>query len=199
MKKWCLVFIILSSSTSFALTLDELAANFAKQPLVRAEFKQTRQIKGMAKPLNASGSMIFSREQGLYWHQLHPFDLILTLTQTKMTQTVNGQEAQVITAENNPQMFQFNSLLTAIFNADKKVLEDNFTAEIQNTHNGWILTLSPIASPLDKIFNKITLSGNIYVELVELDDKQGDKTTLNFLNQTSSPALSQTELNYFVP
>lgn len=196
---WISVVIVFFSSTSWGITIDELATQFAKQPLVRADFKQARQIKGIAKPLNAKGSMIFARQQGLYWHQQQPFNLVLVLTQNKMTQIVNGEEAQVITEESNPQMFQFNNLLTAILNLDKKVLARSFSSDIKGDEKGWVLTLKPIASPINKIFNAITLSGNEFVEQVVLDDKQGDKTTINFFNQTTEPKLNQMELNYFVP
>ncbi len=57
-------------------------------------------------------------------------------------------------------MFQFNHLLRALFQADRKVLEKNFRVEFADKGEGrWTLRLTPTTTPLDKIFNTIDLAG----------------------------------------
>ena len=58
--------------------------------------------------------------------------MTLLLDDKRMVQTINGQPPQTITADNNPQMFQFNHLLRALFRADRKVLEENFRIDFQD-------------------------------------------------------------------
>lgn len=105
--------------------------------------------------------------------------MTLLLDDKRMVQIVNGQSPQTITADTNPQMFQFNHLLRALFRADRKVLEENFRVDFKDLGEGrWSLVLTPVTTPLDKIFSTLDLKGAIYLESIRLNDKQGDTTDI---------------------
>ncbi|WP_312626925.1 outer membrane lipoprotein carrier protein LolA [Scandinavium sp.] len=188
MKLWPFVILLLSPFTH-AVTLDELQQRFTEQPLVRAHFDQTRTIKEMPQPLRSQGEMLIARDTGLLWDQTSPFPMRLMLNDTRMVQIINGQPPQTITADNNPQMFQFNHLLRALFQADRKVLEQNFRIDFQDKGSDrWTLKLTPVVTPLDKIFTSIDLSGKTYLETIQLNDKQGDRTDITLSHQRLTPA-----------
>ncbi|MDX6019362.1 outer membrane lipoprotein carrier protein LolA [Scandinavium sp. V105_16] len=188
MKLWPLVVLLLAPLTH-AVTLDQLQQRFTEQPLVRAHFEQTRTIKAMPQPLRSQGEMLIARDTGLLWDQTAPFPMRLMLDDSRMVQIINGQPPQTITADNNPQMFQFNHLLRALFQADRKVLEQNFRVDFQDQGNDrWTLKLTPITTPLDKIFTSIDLGGKTYLETIQLNDKQGDRTDITLSNPRLTPA-----------
>lgn len=188
MKLWPLFFLLASPWVS-AVTLDELQQRFTEQPVVRAHFEQTRTIKDLPQPLRSQGEMLIARDQGLLWDQKAPFPMLLMLDDTRMVQQVNGQPAQVVTAENNPQMFQFNHLLRGLFQADRKTLEQNFRLDFQDKGEGrWSLRLTPTTTPLDKIFASIDLAGQTYLEAITLNDKQGDLTAIALSRHQLTPA-----------
>ncbi len=182
------------------VTLDQLQQRFSLQPVVRADFTQSRAIAGMAKPLVSSGQLLIARDKGLWWHQERPFALTLVLDDKRMVQVMNNQPPQIVTAESNPQMFQFNHLLRALFQADRQVLEQNFTIDFSDLgKQGWRLVLTPKTSPLDKLFHTITLGGRDYLEGIELNDRQGDLTTISLSNQRLTPrTLTDDEQQRFV-
>ncbi|WP_313480953.1 outer membrane lipoprotein carrier protein LolA [Atlantibacter hermannii] len=181
--------LLLLGPLAHAVTLDSLQQRFTSQPVVRAHFVQERQIKDMPQPLRSSGEMIIARDKGLLWQQTAPFPMTLMLNDSQMVQVINGQPPQVITAQTNPQMFQFNHLLRALFQADRKVLEQNFRLDFQDKgNNAWQLALTPITTPLDKIFATVTLTGSEYLDAIQLDDKQGDKTHITFSQHRLTPA-----------
>ncbi|HGH3371041.1 TPA: outer membrane lipoprotein carrier protein LolA [Kluyvera cryocrescens] len=172
-----------------AMTLDTLQQRFTEQPVVRAHFTQTRTIKDLPQPLKSAGNMLIARDRGLLWDQTSPFPMQLLLDDKRMVQAINGQPPQIITAENNPQMFQFNHLLRALFQADRKVLEENFRVEFADLGAGrWTLRLTPITTPLDKIFTTIDLAGSTYLDTIQLNDKQGDRTDIVLSQQQLTPA-----------
>lgn len=172
-----------------AMTLDTLQQRFTEQPVVRAHFTQTRTIKDLPQPLKSAGNMLIARDRGLLWDQTSPFPMQLLLDDKRMVQAINGQPPQIITAENNPQMFQFNHLLRALFQADRKVLEENFHVEFADLGAGrWTLRLTPITTPLDKIFATIDLAGSTYLDTIQLNDKQGDRTDIVLSQQQLTPA-----------
>ncbi|HBL6922742.1 TPA: outer membrane lipoprotein carrier protein LolA [Citrobacter koseri] len=183
-----LLALIISPFVS-ALTLDDLQQRFTEQPVVRAHFDQTRTIKDLPQPLQSQGRMLIARDQGLLWDQTAPFPMQLLLDDKRMVQVINGQPPQVITAENNPQMFQFNHLLRALFQADRSVLEQNFRVDFADKGEGcWTLRLTPITTPLDKIFATIDLAGQTYLESIQLNDKQGDRTDIALTQHQLTPA-----------
>lgn len=190
MKKGLFLLLWCWAAATQAVTLDDLQQRFASQPVVRADFTQQRQIDGMAQPLRSSGRMVIAREKGLWWRQDAPFTMTLLLDDRRMVQQMAGQPAQVVTAANNPQMFQFNHLLRALFQADRRVLEENFRLDFHDGGQGnWRLVLTPKATPLDKLFNTITLTGERFLNTIDLDDKQGDKTHIVLSHQRSEPAV----------
>ena len=188
MKFLPLLALLISPFVS-ALTLDDLQQRFTEQSVIRAHFDQTRTIKDLPQPLRSQGQMLIARDQGLLWDQTSPFPMQLLLDDKRMVQVINGQPPQIITAENNPQMFQFNHLLRALFQADRKVLEQNFRVEFADKGEGrWTLRLTPTTTPLDKIFNSIDLAGQTYLECIQLNDKQGDRTDIALTQHQLTPA-----------
>lgn len=187
--KWLPLLALLVSPWVSAVTLDELQQRFTEQPVVRAHFEQTRTIKDLSQPLRSSGELLIARDNGLLWDQKAPFPMTLLLDDKRMVQTINGQPPQTITADNNPQMFQFNHLLRALFQADRKVLEENFRIDFKDLGNGrWSLVLTPTTTPLDKIFASMDLGGATYLESIVLNDKQGDRTDITLSRHQLTPA-----------
>ncbi|CCG86907.1 outer membrane lipoprotein carrier protein LolA [Erwinia piriflorinigrans] len=197
-----MIFILLAlfSISAQAVTLEALQQRFASQPIVRADFSQMRTIKGMAQPLKSSGQLLIVQDKGLWWQQTQPFPLTLVLDEKRMVQVIGGQPAEIITADSNPQMFQFNHLLRALFQADRRVLEQNFALDFTNAgQQRWRLVLTPVTSPLDKLFNTITLEGAEYLDAIRLNDRQGDRTDITFSHQRLTPLrLSEEEQQRFV-
>ncbi|OJT37167.1 LolA family protein [Serratia plymuthica] len=188
MKSGLLMVVALFSLSAQAVTLTELQLRFGQQPVLRAEFEQQRSISGMTKPLKSSGELLISQQKGLWWSQQKPFPLTLLLDDKRMVQTLAGQPPQVVTADNNPQMFQFNHLLTALFHADSQALEQNFALQFSDLgHNKWRLILTPKTTPLDRLFKLITLNGEQFLETIDIDDMQSDATHIRFFNQRTAP------------
>ena len=199
MKAFLFLVLTFLSVTAHAVTLEELQQRFSQVPVLRADFAQQRTISGMAQPLNSSGNLLIAQQQKLWWQQEKPFSLTLLLTEKRMVQIMAGQEPQVVTADNNPQMFQFNSLLSALFHADRKVLEENFALDFKDLGKGaWKLVLTPKVSPLNRLFRSITLNGETFLNNIDINDMQGDATHIRFFNQKTTPAtLTDAEKRHF--
>ncbi len=192
------IILLLMCNISHAITLEELQQRFSHLSLQRAEFQQERTINGLSQSLRSSGHVLISHQYGIHWQQTIPFSLALIITNDRMIQHIPGQQSQVITAESNPQLFRFNRLLTALFNADRQLLEQNFAIDFQSNANQWNLTLIPNKPPLDKLFSRFQLIGQDFLTLIEIDDKQGDKTVIRFYNhQTTPDKLTNEELHDF--
>lgn len=192
--------LLLTALNAQAITLEALQQRFASQPVVRADFSQLRTIKGMAQPLKSNGQLLIAQDKGLWWQQAKPFPLTLVLDEKRMVQVMNDQPPEIVTADSNPQMFQFNHLLRALFQADRQVLEQNFALDFHDLgQDRWRLVLTPTTSPLDKLFNNITLQGGAYLDSIQLNDRQGDRTDITLSHQRLTPThLTDEEQQRFV-
>lgn len=200
MKAWIGgVLALFCANLANAETLADVQSRFAAQTVVRAHFEQTRQISGLPQPLRSAGEMIFTRDDGLLWRQTKPFPMRLLLDDSRMVQDIDGQPPQIVTAKDNPQLFQFNRLLRTLFLAERAVLEQNFDLSFKDRgEKGWGLRLVPMTSPLDKLFSGIDLDGRTYLERVVLHDRQGDLTEIVFSDHRLVPAaLSDDERRLF--
>ena len=192
MKKYLIfsfVSILFLTQYCQALTLEQLQQRFSQYSVIRANFIQDRTIQGFNQSLHSTGKMIISKDLGLWWQQQTPFVMTLKMNEQRMQQIVGQQPAQIISADDQPQLFQFNTLLAAIFNADRTTLEKNFQLNLSESDHDqqWQLVLIPQSAPLDKIFKQITLNGDQYLAKIVIDDKQNDKTTIVFTEQQTSP------------
>ncbi|NUF48707.1 outer membrane lipoprotein carrier protein LolA [Gilliamella sp. ESL0250] len=198
MKKYLVtaitIMVMCFSTLTYSITLEDLQQQFNKQNIIRADFIQARYINGLSTPLHSTGKMIISQNLGLWWHQQTPFTMTLKMNQQRMEQSIDEQQPQIITAESQPQLFQFNHLLTAIFTADKQILENNFDVILSEKNQQWTLILTPKNAPLNKIFKQIILNGNTYLQTITIDDKQNDKTLITFKNHKTSKLTKHEQL-----
>lgn len=193
-----------------AVTLAEVQERFAQNPVVSARFVQERSIKGMSRPLTTAGTMLMSREHGIVWEQVKPFALSTIITPDKMIQ-VSGKKTQVITREEQPQLFNLTGIIKAVLTQDQKTLEQNFSynftpldSAATGTDGGtgggnWQLTLTPVKEPLNRIFEQIVITGTTVVTKVILKDRQGDTTNITFTDHETGTALSPVQLQKFNP
>src|SRR5690606_35622600 len=151
------LWVALVTASSSAWTLSQVQQQLASQPVVRAQFEQSRWIGTMPKPLKSSGQVVMARDRGLWWHQEQPFGLTLVLTDTRMMQQVAGQAPEVMTADSSPQMFDVVRLLRAVLQADQSALQQNFRLDFETVDAGWHLRLQPTTPPLDRLFDAIEL------------------------------------------
>lgn len=186
----------LSLSFSFALTLEDLQKKL-NYPVITADFMQKRSLQGMKKPIISSGNFIVSVDKGLYWSQVSPFNLTMVLTKDKLLQQVENGKPEILTAKNNPQIFQFNQLLSSLFSMNIQDMNEYFNISMTENNGHWTLVLDPKKEPINKIFKKITLKGQGFINEVELLDQQNDRTLIQFNHHQSFDVLSAQEAKKF--
>ena len=189
-----------SSQAGVPQTLAQLQQQLATVPTLRAHFRQEKQVAGLAAPLLYRGELLFSQRKGLWWHQLQPFELMLLLDDSRLVQQLAGQPAEVITAQANPQLFEFSHLLLSLFRSDTQVLARQFELGFSPGEGGWQLLLTPKQPPLNQIFLSLELAGAQSLDRLTIRDRQGDTTRLTFTPVLPNPVeLSDVELRRFAP
>ncbi|OYQ73359.1 outer membrane lipoprotein carrier protein LolA [Wohlfahrtiimonas sp. G9077] len=196
-KSLSIILIALTSLCMQALAMPTLPTAF---PVLSADFKQVRTIEGLPQPIISSGQMIIAEKHGLYWQQQTPFMLSILFTPKQMVQQIEHGKKEVITAKNNPMLFQFNQLLSALFTMDPRVIEQYFTVTERTEKKGLqTFVLTPKTAPFNQIFRSITLVHDQFIREVALKDQQNDVTHLYFTHHKTADALSDFDAKYFNP
>lgn len=191
---------LLFSQISFAApTMEQVQQQLASHTIVRGEFTQTRHMQMFDAPLTSQGQFLLSREHGLWWQQSTPFPTSLVLTQDTLSQQVGSQPAQVMKVNDNPMVFYFSHVFLSLFKGDTSQLTEQFTLDFQSTNSSsWTLALTPKSAPLNKVFSHITIQGQSDINHIELMEIRGDRTEIEFSQQTHQPAsLTPAELAAF--
>ena len=183
------------ANTAFSATNFKLPKSY---PVLYVDFTQKRIIEGLQKPIISEGFMIISIKDGLFWNQASPFPMTMQLTPKKMVSQVANGPQEIITAKDNPMLFQFNHLLSALFTMNSETIAEYFSIEsITESPKGEVITLKPLTAPVDKIFKEIILTIQDDIHSIILVDLQGDHTQLLFRNHEGFETLKPQDLNIF--
>ncbi|TKF22701.1 outer membrane lipoprotein carrier protein LolA [Vibrio genomosp. F6] len=187
---------IANAQTAIAInSLEALKVQLSSHDIVRGDFSQERSMEMFSEPLSSQGRFILDKNSGLLWHQTSPFPVDLVLTNNKLSQSFANQKAQVITPKENPMAFYFSHIFLSVFHGNTEQLmgqfELSFTPQEQakNTISmtQWSLILIPKNPPLSSVFKSIVLRGRQDIESIALEEVRGDKTEIQFSNQTHQP------------
>ncbi len=194
MKKLLLSLLLsLAALPALAFTTAELTAQLQAPQSIQGSFTQQRHLRSLDKPVQTGGQFALRPGNGLFWHLQKPFDMKLRVRRDGITR----QDAQGRWRSNGSQTAQAAQvkLFMAVLGGDTAELQRHFNLALSGNAQQWRLTLTPKTAVMRQIFNKITISGGQLVQTVELDEKQGDRTVMQFAqlqtNRPLSPAAKQ--------
>lgn len=175
-----------------ALTLNQIQQKIAKHPTLQADFVLQKQIPRLNIPFETSGNMIFDRQLGLFWQQTSPFSQIIKANRDRIKLSMGNAPAQVITRAEQPKIFQISQVIDDIFNGNLNKVNDNFTVIIPpSDENTWQLQLTPKSVSLNKKIEKITVTGDEFIQTVEVIEPTSGKTVVYFANHNTSPLTAE--------
>ncbi|NOJ04028.1 outer membrane lipoprotein carrier protein LolA [Vibrio splendidus] len=201
-----------SENTIAVGSISELQTVLSENSIVRGEFTQTRNMEMFAQPLTSQGTFLLDKSNGLLWTQATPFPVSLVLTDNKLSQRFADQPAKIITDQENPMAFYFSHIFLAVFHGDTQKLQEQFSLSFEpateqssdesanesTEGTSWTLTLKPKSSPMNAVFEAITLQGNNDIERIELKEIRGDSTVIEFSQLSHQPeVLSDAEAQQF--
>ncbi|HOV95696.1 MAG TPA: outer membrane lipoprotein carrier protein LolA [Thermomonas sp.] len=180
--------------------LTQLQQRIAQVPLLRGEFVQEKQLQGFKHPLKSEGRLLVARTHGVIWTTLKPFPSELVLTRDRiLSRQADGRSRVEVDARTQPALRSVNAMLFALMSGDVQALTARFDARPSlRADNGWTLLLTPKPGALAQAFAQITLEGDRYVRSVLIEERNGDRTRLQFTALAESPAqLSADEARRF--
>lgn len=179
MKKF-LMMTLFAIATPFvwAFSLDDLNKTLQQPQSVQGAFVQQRYLKSMNTPMSTQGKFVLLPQKGLLWQMTKPFDNRLRVRADGIMQwdgkTWRAQSGSK--AAQNRQVALFLDLL----GGNTQGLAQAFDMQLSGSEKKWTLRLLPKTMLMKQVFEKIDISGDSVVRRIELNEKQGDKTVMQF-------------------
>lgn len=183
MLRYITIAIVLLLSFNLAVAQDEAAIRKVVERLtsggyVKGEFKQQRQLRGIAKAITSQGRFVVWRKHGFYWETVTPIFQAISFSNGKIYQWQDAKTVAIVQESSFNVQRRASALILAFFTADFDRLQQDFQISWQFTGKQWSASLVPHNMYIKKALEKVTLSGDKYIESVRLEATAGDITRI---------------------
>ena len=166
------------AAAAHAFDSRELTAQLQAPKTVQGRFTQQKHLRPLTKPVTTSGRFALRPGHGLFWHLQKPFELRLRVRRDG----ISRQDASGAWKSNGSQSTQAAQvkLFMAVLGGDTAELQRHFILKLSGSAGNWQLLLLPKTVVMKQVFENITISGDKLVRRIELKEKQGDRTVMQF-------------------
>ena len=176
-----IVLLLIPVTQSYATELlADITSRLLKAPISQGTFQQEKHLKILSRPLMSSGLFTYDQSKGVIWKTLVPVPSLLLVNESQL---ISGQGEQNVPAA-------FGKVFKAMLGGDLNELTEGFLITGENIKSAWHLQLTPKDEFLQKIINTITLSGDIELRTLELQEVTGNYTRIDFTQITHPTQLS---------
>lgn len=186
MKFFTLLIGLFFSTLSFAFSEQELVQQLQQPQSIQGHFTQQRFLKALAKPITMQGKFALVAQKGLLWQLETPFANSLRVKPNGISQW-NG--SQWVNNSNMAQTEQIG-LFLGLLSGNIDGLKSQFNLHLQGDKKQWHLTLTPNTLLMQQIFTSIEIKGDDVVKFLELNEKQGDRSVIEFQQIKQNQPLS---------
>ena len=187
MKKFLTSVLLLAlSPTILAFSQQDLVTLLQKPQNTQGQFTQQRFLKSLNKPIQTSGQFVLIKEQGLLWQTIKPFANQLRVKTDGISQWNGKSWVKNDKLGQSEQIGLFLGLLSG----DTNKLAEQFNLTLEGNAQNWQLVLVPSSFLMKQIFESIEIRGDNVVKQIELKEKQGDRTLINFTQTTINQPLT---------
>ena len=176
-----IVLLLIPVTQSYATELlADITSRLLKAPISQGNFQQEKHLKILSRPLMSSGLFTYDQSKGVIWKTLAPVPSLLLVNESQL---ISGQGEQNVPVA-------FGKVFKAMLGGDLNELTEGFLITGENIKSTWHLQLTPKDEFLQKIINTITLSGDIELRTLELQEVTGNYTRIDFTQITHPTQLS---------
>ena len=169
MKKSSLIIFLLLIISNEAIAnlydspvkLEVISSQIPKMRSIKCKFRQEKHLQNIAKPLFSSGDFEFIENKGVYFYTIIPFQSTADYT--------------------NKNYKQINDIISAISSKKYSRLETEFDFYYEKNNEKWFLGMKPKKnSNTYNYISSITINGTDYINEIEIQQTNGNKTVLWF-------------------
>lgn len=176
--------------------LDGLLARFAAMKGLSAKFREEKTMALLAAPLINEGELHFAAPGRLVRHTRSPVRSTVLIDGERLT-FGDARGVEAISFAQNPVVGLFVASFVKIFAGDKAALQAMYkmSFEAGPSADAWSLRLRPQVAPMDKIVDRIEVTGEgTVIKTMKVVEVGGDETLTTFAEVDVDRRFSAAEL-----
>ena len=175
--------------------LDDLLGQFKRAPGLFARFREEKHLAVLDGPLVTEGTIHFAPPARLARHAEKPLASTLIVDGDQL-QFGDADGRQSLDLATNPVARLFVDSFVKLLAGDRAGLERIFEVGLAARAGGWVLTLTPRVSPMDKVIKELSLRGEgLALREMDVRDTSGDWTHTTFTDVDVSRRYTPAELD----
>ena len=158
---------------------------------MQCDFVQTKHLKMLNDKVVSKGKMYYQQSDKLRWEYVSPYKYTFILNGSKV-QLKNSKRNDVIDVEKN-KLFKEIARIMMSSVVGNCMNDKSFKVTISDGKTEWIATMVPQRREMKQMFQTIKLhfnKQNSMVSMVELKEKNGDKTVIELKNIKTNVAIA---------
>ena len=195
MRRLIALFLLLCAFTSQAQAptpVADILGRLATHTQVRADFTQSRENPALAEPQVSHGELLFVIGRGMLWHTRDPFEDTLVLTAGD-TSRLNAQGKLERVRDGNRGVSQVSAMLQSLLAGKSDEAMRQFTVTAEGTPERWTLRFVPRQARMARVLAGIALKGDAFLESIEVNLANGERTLITFTNTHDAGPLTLLE------
>ncbi len=190
------IFVLLSAYTGEVFAQTKKAALIPEVNILRGNFEQIRYLKGFKNPLKSEGRFLVSKSNGVVWQGLKPFPSMILVRNSGVIVNLD-QKKNPVKPNAKKSNAAMSKIMLAMLSGDQAEMGKYFKIQRSESNGIWTLQLQPKGG-MARVFSRVVVTGERYIQKVLMEEKSGDKTELNFSAVSEVPnSLSAEEMKYF--
>lgn len=178
--------------------LSSIAQRLTKSELVCGKFIQSKSLRALTRPLVSHGNMIFVAGKGVLWEILEPFPTRALVTGDALIKWDDNNVPHRVSYGQTPAFRALSEVFLSVFAGELGQLRKTFTVESNSDRRNWQLTLVPREAKFAAIIAAIRVSGDHFVDEINIGEGRGDKTLIKFSDMNAETCqLGDAEKSYF--
>ena len=178
--------------------LSDIHRLLSKNALICADFKQEKSLKVLTRPIVSKGRLVFVSGKGVLWQVREPYATQFLVKSDALIKWGDDGQPQRLSLGQAPVFRSLSQVFLAVFSGSTGSLKETFEILSRFNEGRWQLSLVPRDSDFAKIIARIGVTGQNYVEQIDIEEGRGDKTLIRFGNvKTEACQLDVVEKGYF--
>ena len=181
----------LAQKVTPAQVKQQISQAASKLKSMQCDFVQTKHLKMLNDKVVSKGKMYYQQSDKLRWEYVSPYKYTFILNGSKV-QLKNSKRNDVIDVEKN-KLFKEIARIMMSSVVGNCMNDKSFKVTISDGKTEWIATMVPQRREMKQMFQTIKLhfnKQNSMVSMVELIEKNGDKTVIELKNIKTNVAIA---------
>ena len=182
---------VFSQTVTQAQVKQQISQAASKLKSMQCDFVQTKHLKMLNDKVVSKGKMYYQQSDKLRWEYISPYKYTFILNGSKV-QLKNSKRNDVIDVEKN-KLFKEIARIMMSSVVGNCMNDKSFKVTISDGKTEWIATMVPQRKEMKQMFQTIKLhfnKKNSMVSMVELIEKNGDKTVIELKNVKTNVSIA---------